>query len=425
MLLPIAVLALSSEVAAWGQDHPNGYFLTSPASVSSGYDSDFPVASGRLSDSVTLLTSPTFAWLRSTHRTSFGLDYQADFEIFGRNEDLDSWNHAASMRFRHQINSVFSVDAGDSFLSTMDPTRSLVNSLLLLPRGRFDQNAFYTELRYRKSQQTLVIFRFDNAITTMSLPAGVVNRLDQVSNAGSVTVDRTLNRHHKLLGTLAFLHVNPLNSEVSGSATNAQLLTLGYLYTVSPDLRLRFSGGLVHGSQTAFTGSAAVEKRFGGMWLAAGYQRYLSFFGGLAPVGATPVGGIPFAQGLTPDSIYQVASLRAWGKLTRRVGMEVSAQRALSGVDQQDRGIKSMIGQLRLDYRLNERMVWFTRLEYYGQNINEFSQSALSRKRFFGGIEFALSHPPERADLPGRFGPASEDLTEPQTLEQRPSMEKE
>jgi hypothetical protein len=246
-----------------------------------------------------------------------------------------------------------------------------------------------------------------------------------MSNAGTVTLERTVNRHHALSGSYSYLLVHPLNTGPSGSTTGMHNLNSGYIYTVDPGLIFRFSGGVIHAQQSSFTGGGSVEKRLSGVWVAAGFQRYLSFFGGLAPTGAAPAGAIPFASGLEPGNIYQVASLRAWGNLTKRLGLEGSALRALNGVTSQDRAIKSVVGQFRLDYKLSERLTLFTRVEFYGQNINDFSQVPLSRRRYFGGLEIALSHHRESAKGAHEAGAGtadtadSGDSVEPQGNESR------
>jgi hypothetical protein len=395
LALPGIILAYNSAIPTWAQ-RPDGFQLTSPLSVSAGYDENFAVGSQVLDDTVTLLTLPTLSWTRNTQRTDLSIDYEPEFELFSQHQDLNAWNHSATLRFTHRINSRLTLEAGDSFLSTMDPTRRLIDTLLLLPRGRFRQNIVYTGLGYRLDGRTTLSFRFDNATATMALPEALAGRLDQMSSAGTVTLDRTVDRHHTLSGSYSYLLVHPLNAGNSGSSIGVHNFNSTYIYTVNPGLIFRFSGGVLRGQQSSFTGGGAVEKRFRSLWVAAGFQRYLSFFGGLAPTGAA-AGGIPFANGLEPSNIYQVASLRAWGKLTKRLGLEGGALRALNGVSPQDRAIKSAVGQVRLDYKLNERITLFTRLEFYGQNTNEFSQLPLSRRRYFGGLEIALSHPRESA----------------------------
>jgi len=396
LILPRIVLALNSVVIVWAQ-RPGGFQLTSPLSLSAGHDQNFAAGSQALDDTVTLLTLPTLSWTRSTNRTNFSIDYEPEFELFSQHQDLNAWNHSATLRLTHRINGRLTLEAGDSFLSTMDPSRRLVDSLPLLPRGRFRQNLLYTGLGYRLDRRTKVTFHFDSAMVTMALPGAFAGKLDQMSGAGTVALERPVNRHHALSGTYSYLLARPLNAGPSGSATGVHNFNLGYIYTVNPGLILRFSGGAIRGQQSNFIGSAAVEKRLSGLWVAAGFQRYLSFFGGLAPTGAAPAGAIPFANGLAPNDLYQVASLRAWGKLTKRLGLEGSALRALNGVNPQNQAIKSVIGQFRLDYKLSERLTLFTSAAFYGQNVNDFSQLPLSRKRYFGGLEIAFSRPREPA----------------------------
>jgi len=179
------VLALNSLVPAWGQ-RSDGFQLTSPLSLSAGYDQNFAAGSQTLSDTVTLLTLPTLSLTRNTHRTSFSVDYEPEFELFSQHQDLNAWNHAATLRLTHRIDGRLTLEAGDSFLSTMDASRRLVDSLPLLPRGRFRQNVLYTGLGYRLDGRTKLSFRFDTATVTMALPGAFAGKLDQLSGAGTV-----------------------------------------------------------------------------------------------------------------------------------------------------------------------------------------------------------------------------------------------
>jgi len=404
LLLLGLVAALSLGLPGRAQDRLNGFYLTSPLSLSSGYDDRFVVGSQALSDTVALVTSPTFSWIENTHQTMFSVDYQSEFEVFSQYGNLDAWNHAANSHFRTQITNRLSLDAADSFLSTMDPTRVLVNSLLLLPRGRYVENAFYARLAYRLDHRTVLSTRFDSAYTTMELPAALAGRLNRAGFAGTATVDRTMNRHHALSASYAYLYVHPLQTGPSAIGTGVQNLDLSYVYTVNPGLTLRASGGITRANQSSFTGAAAVDKKVGGVWLSGGYQRYLALFGGLMPIGA-PAGPLPFVSGLASDSVYQVASLRVWGNLTNRLGLEGNLQRALNGVTPENQGIKSVVAQLRLNYKISDRVTFFTRTEFYGQNISEFSTFPMSRRRYFAGFEFSLTRPPEVADDPHRHKP--------------------
>jgi hypothetical protein len=187
------------------------------------------------------------------------------------------------------------------------------------------------------------------------------------------------------------------------------------MYTVNPDLIFRVTGGVVRGREFAYTAGGAVEKQFRGLWMIAGYQRYLSFFGGLVATGGTASETVPFANGLQSNSIFQAVSLRARGNLTKRVGLEFKGERGQASLG--DRSVRSLILQSRLDYRLSERVILFVRAEYYGQSISQFSESPLSRRRYFGGLEFVLSRPPQLEDNARRHGKTPTESEEPQTEE--------
>lgn len=112
------------------------------------------------------------------------------------------------------------------------------------------------------------------------------------------------------------------------------------------------------------------------------------------------------------------------GKLTNRLGLEGNAQRALNGVTPDNRGIKSVVLQLGLNYKLNDRLTLFTRTEFYGQNISEFSTFPLSRRRYFGGLEIALSRPLEMAEDPHRHKPLPAGSSQSQQGEAQPPEER-
>ena len=158
-----------------------------------------------------------------------------------------------------------------------------------------------------------------------------------------------------------------------------------------------------------------MEKQLGGLRVTAGYQRYLSFFGGFAPIGGTAAGVVPSANGSLPSSIFQAALLRVRGKLTKRLGVDFSGQRGLGKLG--DRSVRSLVAQSRMDYKLSERLTVFACAEYYGQNIGQFLESPLSRKRYFGGLEIVLSRPPELDNSPRRRGQVPADSTTRQAEE--------
>ena len=394
-------LACAAPFSAAGQDRPNGFYLSSPLTISAGYEQNLFTGAGSLDDIATILTLPTFEWIRSTHRAKFYVNYLPEFEMFARNPTLDAWNHQASTRLDYRIDSRNSLEFGDSFLDTKDSSRQLENSLVILPYGQFLQNTFYGEYRYRWNARTKLTFRLDNAVTTADLPAGFGGRLNEVGTAGTATVDQMLTSRQTLSVSYSFLHVTPLSVE-GGSATNVNLVIAGYAYQINPTLLLRLNGGGIEGSQSAINGAAVLEKQIGDLWIAGGYQRYLGFYGGL-PIsgGYLQAATAAFANGVAPVSVYQVLSLRATGQLTRRLKLTAVGEKSLSGADKQgldgnqNLALRSLIGKLRLSYQLNHRLAFFVAAEHYGQNETEFFNLPVNRNRFFAGFEITLSRRPE------------------------------
>lgn len=388
-------VAVAGVLSAWGQDRPNGLFLTSPLIVSAGYEQNLFTGTGQLNDSATILTGPTFEWIRNTHRTRFYLTYLPEFELFSAHPALDAWNQSASTRLDYRIDSRNSLEFSDSFLDTKDSSRQLENSLVILPHGQFLQNTFYGEYRYRWNTFTKLTVRLDNAVTTANLPGPLKGRLNEVGTAGTATLDRSLNSKHSLSLSYSFLHVDPLSASLGGTPTNVNMIILGYAYQINPTLLLRLTGGGIEGSESAFNGAAVVEKQLGGVWVAGGYQRYLGFFEGLPVSGESVPGTAGFANGVAPVSVYQVVSLRASGQLTRRLKLTALGEKSVAGADNNGLPNRSLIGKLRLSYKMNERLSVFAQAEHYGQNENLFFNTPLNRNRFFAGIEITITRPPE------------------------------
>lgn len=411
--LPVVTICLAMSFASGQEPAHNGFYLTSPLGLSSGWDQGLAWGSQQLNDTETIINGPTLAWMKSTHTTDFVLDYQPEIELFAKHPNLDAWDHASRLRFSHRVNGRLSVDIGNYFISTTDPTSALENSLLLLPQGRFDQNSFYAGLTYRWDHRTKIVFRAENTFTNSGGVIGpLAGRLDEVGTAGTLSVEHKFDSS-ELTGSYAFLHVDPLSNAITGGPTNVNLLNAAYSYHVNPSLILDVSGGGVMGRQNAVLGAAAVEKRVKEVWLTAGYQRYVAFFGGLAPLAIGPPSTVGFSQGLVPSDVYQVASFRAWGPVTKHLGLEAGVQRALTGVNLAGQQIRGVIAHVRVDYRLNDRLTWFARAEYYDQNVPEFVPFAGARRRYTSGLEIVLARPPE--SVRRRYARPPEDADDPST----------
>lgn len=377
------------------QEHPQGFFLTTPLEVSSGYDSKLITGPAQITDSASIVTGPTLSWIGTSHRTEYSVSYTPELEIYSHNPGLNSWNQTATLRMTHRINARWSLNVGDSYLDTTDSNRALVNSLLLLPHGRYRENTLYSELTYRLDHATRVKFRFDNTVDTMALPGAFEGRLDYATNAGSVTIDRTLTPSQTLSGSYSFIHATPLHPSSAGSPSDVNLIGATWTDELNRTLLLRVSGGFVESAQPAATGAVEIEKAFGGLWTAAAFQRYVGFIGALTPAGGT-ADEIPFANALTPNEVYEVVSLRGWGQLTKRTAIEAGVQKALNGVNNEGIAVRSLIGRMRVTYRLTDRYAFFTEVDHFGQNFNQFAGHSLSENRFFAGIQLTLSRPPER-----------------------------
>jgi hypothetical protein len=78
------------------------------------------------------------------------------------------------------------------------------------------------------------------------------------------------------------------------------------------------------------------------------------------------------------------------GDVTRHVGVVVgfSGSRSLTGPGTKD--LKSLVGQVRIDYKLNDHLVLFTSAEAYRQNSNSLVVAGINRSRYFGGLEVVL-----------------------------------
>jgi hypothetical protein len=394
MLSLLAVTSLSAQV-----EKKEGFHFTSPLSLSAGRDNRFLAGESVWDDTVFLLLGPTTSIVKASQRTEFSLSYQPEFELFQENSNLNAWNHTAGFRLSSKITPRLRLDMGDSFLTTRDPSRRLGNSSLVLPRSLFQENAFYTGLDYELSPKTTLGFRFDNTVTLFNSPDAVrTGFFDQMGYAGTVTLSRRLTSQQKLTGTYSYLTLRLLNREndptlpaISGVSAPTHYLTLGYDVTLNRNLLLRLAGGTIHANGFSYMASAEIEKRLGPIWIDAGYHRTISFFGGLGSPGLGPSPELQFSDGLLVGNIYQMASFGVRGNLTNRLGLDLHVRGSKTSSGQPGSAIKSLIGSVRMDYKLSDRMVLFSTAEVYGQKSTEQIGVPLSRSRFFGGLEIIVS----------------------------------
>jgi hypothetical protein len=415
-IVPVIVLSVSLGIPGWGQR--NGFHLNAPLSLSTGQDEGFVADGQRLNDTVSILTAPDLALTAHDRRTRFSLSYQPEFEKFWRYHRQDSWNHLATLRLDYQIAPRWTLSGGDSFLSTQDASRQLADSPVLLPRGRLTENSADLGLTFHWSRKTTLGFQVDHTIITARLPGlARPDLLDQTGGAGTASWQRTLNAHHALSAGYSYLRFYPLHRQQDSPTPFRPWIThklsLSYVWTVNPDLIFQFSGGGIRDPRYAYTAAAAVQKRLGGIWVKAGYERYLSFLGGTTRFGAAVPATPTFLEGPVPNALYQTFSARIYGNLTPRLGLDFRGLRGQNNTLVEGLALRSTSGRFRIHYRLTERLIAFVSCELYRQNANDFLQLPLSRQRYFGGLDIVLSKPTEARAIPAGNAAGAPDASEP------------
>jgi len=385
----------------------SGLYLTTPLGLSYGKERNLPVGSRLIDDSVFLFQPPKFSLIGKSPRTDFLLDYDPEFEIFDRQRELNAWNHAASLRYSHKMARRLTLEMGDSFLASEDASRQQREGFFLLPRGRFQQNAGYLGVNYRLNPRTALSLRADSAVTKVRLPENPrSDSMDQLSTAATLSLTRELSRNHRLSGTYSLVKFKTLGSDGEsaahppGSSGPLHSVNLVYDYTLTPHFSFELSGGAIRGTLNSYSASTRTEWRSRALRIATGYQRQISVFGGIRP-GAGGLDPLPgFATGLLANSLADALTLSFRGNIGKWVGIEGSGEgsRTRSGALRRD--IKSIAGRLRLDVRLTGRLIAFSDVGVYRQNLNALIGAPLERTRYSGGLEIVLSKDRIRRDSP-------------------------
>ena len=382
---------------ARAQTPQSGFSFTAPLSLSAGRDRNFLVGRTSVDDNVAVLSAPEFTLSKFTSRTEFSLKYQPEFEIFEHNRDLDAWNHSAGLTLTHRLSPRLSFTAGDTFIGTQDPARRLADSFFRLPRGDFKENFASAGISYALSSVTSIDLRFDNSVTTFDLPqANLFGIFDHMSNAPSIGISRSFGRHHRIGTSYSYLMIRPLDSRTR--VLQAEFLepshywNWSYRYTSADWVVDLFGSGILR-SRLGYSAAGQIERRAGPIWLSGGYQRYASFLEVFRPGLGGGFADPRLVNGVLPSSLYQAASAGVRGRFGRRFGFDAKGLRSINALTIGNRNVKSVLGRLRLDYRLTERLTVFATAEYYGQNLNEVVEVPLKRERLFGGIEISLSRP--------------------------------
>jgi hypothetical protein len=384
----------------------SGAYLTSPFQLGVTRETRFIVNGVALDDNVLLFLPPTLSLLSLNPRGELSLSYQPEIEAFEDHGDLDALNHAADFLFRRQIDPRWTIGAGDSFISTDDPARRIVDTVVLLPRDRLTQNTAYLELGRSFGLSTTMTVRADNTITSLAHPLTSATQLnDQMATSGTAALSQRFARRHfvtvsySLVDTRPF-HTLPTRVEpntgiliLPPAAEQAQNGSLGYVYE-GKTLAFRVTGGLLHGRDVTYTGSAQIDQELGReATLTLSAVRNLSYFAGAVAPGA-PGTTYHLDNGLLPMSLYEGVTVRLHGDLSRKVSaaMEGSVQRTFSDLTLFD--VKSHFARLRADYHVSRTFSLFGTAELYRQSYNEFVGVPLEWQRFGIGITVATSSRP-------------------------------
>ncbi|OFV94269.1 MAG: hypothetical protein A3F68_08690 [Acidobacteria bacterium RIFCSPLOWO2_12_FULL_54_10] len=390
-----------------------GFYFNTPLVVSATRERGLQVGQNRFDDDVLLITSPEFSFRSARPRTDFFLGYIPELQLFKRYNDLNTLDHAARLRLTHRPTPRLLFDATNSFLQTEDVGRAVSESAFLLPRGQFLENTFSLNVDYSWSPQTKVSPVFLNTVAKLLLPELretelFTGRFEQMGTATGIFLSHMLGRQHQVSAGYTFFVIQDLKHgfhwpfATGARSQSTHGISLGYQYGFEPrGISLELSGGLLHSRSNTYRIAARFEKRWSSFVVAAGISREIALLGGL---GGTAASAARLASGVLPDNFYEMAMLSLEGSLGNRWGLELRTQVGSSNPGIQVEDIESFSGQLRLSYRLTDRIYPFLGASVYSQSYSELLLTSLARQRYFVGFSIVLSRPPEWGALPERTG---------------------
>jgi hypothetical protein len=350
----------------------------------------------RLDDQVMTLTLPKIAFQNYSRRHELVMTYVPEIEMFHTNTDQNSWGHDAAVSFRYHVSRNIQVSVGDSYVTSKDPSRTLQNVFLLLPRSRYEQNAIRGEVELQTSGVTGFQVRYDTTRSTFGQTGEIdpfqLRILDTSAGGLTFTMTHLLSRTQRLRARVSFYRFNPINQ--AGAVITSQdepinrAVELQYRIHPNPGTNVMFSGGAsAVANRLTYMLGVTSDRRIGSLWFGGGFTRSLAF---------TALGPTFFANGVNPAGFYDALFLTARAELTRKSTIQMRATGARAAASSLVQASQSLIGLARFDYRLNDRTVWFTSFQTFQQNKNEYVRSALSRNQFTVGIEFSLSSDRDR-----------------------------
>jgi hypothetical protein len=433
-------LIASSLYAQQARTGYTGFALTSPLEVSVGEDNGFLIdrttnndrlfylslpasvqrstplyAPKQYSDQVFLLNMPTLSFLGDSPRRELAFNYKPEFEIFRANGDQNSINHNFSAGFAYLLNRRTEIFAGDSYVSTNDPSRTMQVVSLLLPRSRYKENSLRASLSHALTEKTRFEVQFDDTTTYFSrFDPYQIRVLDTKTTGGAFVLSQQIGRTQRLRFGYSSLVTRPIDhqgtadpvvdSDRVGMGKPVHTELISYQKTFGRTAIADFSAGAIQGETgNSYLWSASADRRFGDIVVGGGFARTLVFLSG---------GRQFLAAGLQGADIYETATVRVRGKLSPRTTILFNVTASRDESELVVKRSKSLMGRLRLSYQLTDRTAMFTNVETYRQNKNDFVNSPLIRNRLFFGLEYQFGganrdpldfqKEPEYVGLPGR-----------------------
>jgi hypothetical protein len=359
-----------------------------------------------LDDQFFLLRLPKVAYQYVGRRYELTATWVPEFEVFQHNGELNAFNQQATVSLGYYPARNVQIMVGDNYLTSHDPTRTLQNVLVLLPRSPYRQNDIRASVEYQPSRLTTIGVRFDNATNRYGRSDPLRERLlDTRATGYSIYAARLLNRNHRIRAYYSAFKVSPIDrKEQLDEAVDAQppferLIHTGglqYRAILNRNTAVSVSAGVARlDTGPSYTFRGGIQRRIATYYqLTAAYARTLGFSA------STPT---EFAQGLRASSVDDVIVARFSGQPARNIGIlgEITLFRAVSGVIDAGKGFMS---RARFDRRLSDRTVFFASWESYHQSRNVFVDAPLSRNRYTVGLEISLSNEAQR-----RTNPLNED----------------
>lgn len=396
----VGALVLFATSVACGQDRPVNFFLTSPLSLESGFESGVPDGNVRLNDPATILTLPTFSLMRTSPRNDFTLYYQPQFEMFTSLHRLDSVNQNAGLNWLADMTPRWHLRVNDVFTNTRDEGATF-ESTFLLPRGPYSDNGLYTSLNFDLTTNTQLNFRYENAVVSFyALNLSTPLFFSRMGNTEGLTLEHHFTSRLKVSGSYDYLRVTPFDKyDPAGNLIapfpGTQFASGTVTFNATPSLLMEATGGYVHNPVNSYLVGGLIEKHLQHLTIAGGYNRYLTFAGAPSAASIDETVPITAARLLPPNSISNTASFRVKGDLSEHWSIETTMMASETSGTTDFNRLRSAMGGVRLSYRISDHVSLFVNTDLYRQNANVILPVPISRSRFFAGISYTFSPTPD------------------------------